>query len=77
MTRTAIFLAIEKERIRQNALYTWDGYADYRRSAVLAAQAGKAIDSTLPSGCHEHHELRRRLIQTAAVAVRWLEELPE
>ena len=81
MTRAAIYAAIDAERIRQRDKWAnphpW-GRGDASshevdettKVAVLAEECGEVARAVLDI---RHDDLRRELIQVAAVAVAWLE----
>ena len=83
MKRAAIYEAIDAERKRQASLWyrehEW-GYGDCSskdvpeivKAAVLAEEAGEVASAVLDRNAPQ---LRRELIQAAAVCVAWLEAM--
>ena len=83
MNRAAIFDAIDAERDRQadkwGAIHPWgvgdcssDGVSAIVKAAVLSEECGEAARAVLEQ---DDEQLRRELVQVAAVAVAWLEAL--
>jgi hypothetical protein len=81
MTREAIWAAITRERFQQRA--KWGGDHDWGRgdcssplvapmvkAAVLSEECGEVARAVLDN---DPEQLRRELVQVAAVAVAWLE----
>ena len=87
MTRDQIFAAIIAERGRQIAKWYGNGPHDWGegdcssdlvpdpvKAAVLLEETGEVARAMLD---HKPADLARELVQVAAVAVAWLEALPE
>lgn len=85
LTRTDIFAMIDAERARQAAQWAephrW-GQGDCSslqvdetvKAAVLAEECGEVSRAVLDA---RHEDMRRELVQVAAVAVAWLEAFDE
>jgi NTP pyrophosphatase (non-canonical NTP hydrolase) len=85
MTRAAIYAAIDAERVRQaekwGPPHPW-GQGDCSsllvdetvKVAVLAEECGEVARAVLDA---RHGDMRRELVQVAAVAVAWLEAFDE
>jgi hypothetical protein len=83
MTRADVYSLIDAERVRQAEKWThsheW-GYGDCSsidvrpivKAAVLSEECGEVARAVLD---HDDRNLRRELVQVAAVAVAWLESL--
>jgi len=66
------------ERLRQERLWGEQNYSNYKWSAVLGEEFGEACKAALEVDEFDPEsrgELRRELIQVAAVAVAWVEQL--
>lgn len=78
--RAEIFTDIETERIRQDKLWgeQWrPGKTDpLMKSAILTEEVGEVAKEVLEGG-EKYESLRLELIQVAAVAVAFLESLPD
>jgi hypothetical protein len=85
MTRGAVYAAIDAERTRQAA--KWNGEHAWGSGDCSSRAVDEAVKSTvLTEECGEvaravldarHEDMRRELIQVAAVAVAWLEAFDE
>lgn len=84
MDRQLVFGAINVERERQSGLWAEPGrwgrgdcssaeVADIVKAAVLSEEAGEVARAVLDGS---PRDLRRELVQVAAVAVAWLEGFP-
>lgn len=71
--RNIIFGMVAVERLRQNQKYSWEGYCDHHKALALMTEAAEVSQSVLKEQGREH--TIQELVQTAAVAVRWLEQL--
>jgi hypothetical protein len=83
MNRADIFAAIDGERRRQQAQWGHDhgwGFGDCSsagvepivKATVLSEECGEVARAVLE---RDDHQLRRELVQVAAVAVAWLEAM--
>ncbi len=73
----SVLVQIRQERVRQDAKWGPQDHSDIEWSLILAEEFGEAMKE-----CNEVHfrdkdpaELRKELVQVAAVAVHWLENM--
>ena len=76
-TMLKIFAEIRKERQRQDERWPY-GHDDLNWSAILIEETGETAREVLCGGrVARAYELRQELIQVAAVAVAWLEDIDD
>lgn len=66
---------IIKERSRQDELYDWSDHTDHHKALAVSCEGMEVAQCILKGEPKEN--LRVELIQTAAIAIRWLQELEE
>lgn len=75
MNQEEIFSLIRKERLHQDRKWGPQSHTDFVWSAILGEEVGEACKAILEHeyGGRSREDVRRELVQVAAVAVAWLE----
>lgn len=78
MSTTDVLVEVLIERVRQDGLWGQQNHPGPHWASILGEEFGevcKALNDTLSDRAPLEHDTRTELIQTAAVAVAWIEAI--